>query len=193
MQFHYTPGYGYYAASPYGYYGVAPGYGAWGADWSGVSGYAQDPMSGYAEPVAYYAEDYAEPPASDQWGEAEMQQVGYYADQQPVGYYADEQQVGYYADEQPAGYYAAVPEMVGWGEQESPVGYYSDAPLDGYVRGGRPRFNPGCPMPTNVAGYGDSDHIDGYARPSTVNARCESFKPQPQTTGELPETFKPLW
>jgi hypothetical protein len=82
--------------------------------------------------------------------------------------------------------------MVGWGDQETPVGYYGEPPLAGYVRPGR-RFNPGCPMPTNVSGYGGPEHLDGYVRPRTVNAKCENFKPQPETTGELPETFRPIW
>jgi hypothetical protein len=203
MQFHYAPGYGYYAASPYGYYGAASGYGAWGSEWPGVSGYAQDPMSGYAEPVAYYADDgvgyyaddyttgyyaddyttgyYAEPPYGSQWGEPDVASVGYYAeDQPPMGYYADE----YYGDGQ---------EMVGWGEPETPMGYYGETPFEGYVRDVPPTFNAGCPMPANVAGYGEPEHFEGYVKPSTVNATCENFKPQPGTAGEVPETFRPLW
>jgi hypothetical protein len=156
-----------------------------------MSGYAQEPMSGYAEPVAYYAEEppmgyYAEEPPMGYY--AEEPPMGYYAEEPPMGYYADEQTVGYCSD----GYYADVPELVGWGDQETPMGYYGDDPFAGYVRAGRPQFNPGCPMPTNVAGYEDSP-LEGYARPRTVNAMCESFKPQPDTTGELPETFKPIW
>ena len=175
MQFHYAPGYGYYAAAPYGYY-------------------ADDSYGSYADD--YSMGCYGEPPEVPQWGEADVQPVGYYADD-PYGYYAEDL-YGYYADDQPMGYYADeyygdVPEMVGWGEPETPMGYYGDAPFDGYVRDVPPAFNAGCPMPTNVAGFGEQDHLEGYVKPRTVNATCQNFTPQPGTTGEVPETFRPLW
>ncbi len=216
MQFHYaqTPGYGYYSARPYGYYGATPGYGAWGSGWSGVPGYgyAAEPEIAQAGDVGYYADDYpmgyyADPWEGTQWGEADVQPVGYYAGEQPMGYYADGQPVGYYAEEQPVGYYAddypgyyAVEEpvgsyadgqeMVGWGEQE-PIGYY-EPHFEGYVREVPPAYNPGCPMPTNVAGFGDTS-LEGYVRPQDVSPTCENFKPQPSATAEAPETFRPLW
>ncbi len=187
MQFHYTPGYGYYAAGPYGYY-AQPWEGAqWGEpDVQPVGYYADDPYGYYAD--NYSMGYYGEPVDVSQWGEPDVQPVGYYADD-PYGYYADEQPMGYYADE----YYGDVPEMVGWGEPETPMGYYGEPPIEGYVRDVPPTFNAGCPMPTNVAGFGDQNHFDGYVKPSTVNATCQNFAPQPGTAGEVPETFRPLW
>jgi len=196
MQFHYAqpPGYGYYAAAdPYGYYAEPHEY----AQYEPVSGYAEAPGYGYyaaGDPYGYYAE----PPEPGSWAEPGMYGVPGYSQYEPVSGYAEPPEfaqyepVGYYADEYPFGYYADVPEMVGW-DGYTPMGYYGEPPFDGYVRDGRPTFNPGCPMPTNVAGFGDTDSLEGYVRPSTVNATCEQFTAQPGSAASVPETFKPLW
>ena len=63
----------------------------------------------------------------------------------------------------------------------------------GYVRETEPRYNAGCPMPTNVHGYGDVQAVDGYVRPSTVNPTCGQFTPQPKQSSVVPDGFKPLW
>jgi hypothetical protein len=207
MQFHYAqpPGYGYYAgATPYGYYAQPPGYGAWGGpEPCGMSGYAQyEPMGGYAQPpgYGYYAADpygyYAEPPDVGEWGEPEVYGApSGYAQYEPVSGYAQSQEfshfepVGYYADEYPVGNYAGAPEMVGWG---GPMGYYGEPPFEGYVRETPPTFNPGCPMPTNVAGFGEPP-LEGYVHPADVSPTCDNFTPQPGATTGVPETFRPLW
>ncbi|MGA7393493.1 MAG: hypothetical protein WCC08_23710 [Terrimicrobiaceae bacterium] len=72
--------------------------------------------------------------------------------------------------------------------------------VSGYVRETAEQpFNPGCPMPTNVAGfaeaepYAEAEPFAGYQRPGTVNPSCGQFTPQPGVTESWPETFKPLW
>ena len=54
--------------------------------------------------------------------------------------------------------------------------------MSGYVRQtSAPSYNPGCPIPTNVNGYGEAeqfaegDPFAGYQRPATVNASCGQF------------------
>jgi hypothetical protein len=212
MTFHATPdmgyyadpaGYGYYADSPemmgyyaaepeaYGYYGDQPDMG-WYADSPDI-GYYGDPDYGYyAQPdftTGYYGE-----PAMGYYGEPA---IGYYGDQyEPVGYYADEWPMGWYGDSlDMAGYSDYEP----LSEYADEVGYYGDQDLAGYVRQTAPAYNPGCPIPTNVAGYGeqeqfsDSDPFSGYQRPRSVNAKCEQFTPQPGVNDSVPETFRPLW
>ena len=96
--------------------------------------------------------------------------------------------------------------MVGYGEYEplsgypGGFGYYAEPEMSGYVRQtDAPPYNPGCPMPTNVAGFGEpeqfseGDPFAGYQRPSTVNPSCGQFTPQPGVSDFVPETFKPLW
>jgi hypothetical protein len=61
------------------------------------------------------------------------------------------------------------------------------------VRETEPPFNAGCPLPTNVAGFGESEDLAGYIRPTTVNAACGQFTGQPGQPPSVPETFKPLW
>src|SRR5229473_2609130 len=110
--------------------------------------YAQQPGYGY----------YAEAPEPGSWAEPGMYGVPGYSQYEPMSGYAESPEsaqyepVGYYADEYPAGYYSEVPEMVGW-DGYAPMGYYGAPPFEGYVRDGRPTFNAGCPMPTNVAGF----------------------------------------
>jgi len=143
-------------------------------------------MGYYSEPAGYGY--YAEP------------QDGYYGEHPDMGYYGEP--AGYYADEYPShpmGWYGN-PEMVGYGtyeplgESEQGVGYYGEPDIAGYVRETRsPRYNPGCPVPTNVAGFADADQLAGYQKPATVNPSCGQFTPPPGPSTELPETFRPLW
>jgi hypothetical protein len=205
MQFHYAepPEYGYYAEpDPYGYYGyygcnAAPSaYAGWG-QYEPMNGYgysyAEPPDMGYygqADPYGYYAEpyDYAGWGAPG-YGAARYEGYGEpeYAEYEPLnGYgepeYAEYEPVGYYADENPIGYYGDSPELVGWG----------DPAFEGYVRDGKPTYNPTCPMPTNVAGLGEAD-FDGYVHPGTVNPIVDTFTAQPGPTPGVPDTFRPLW
>jgi hypothetical protein len=123
---------------------------------------------------------------------------GYGAYAQPA--MAAHEPVGYISEEQPMGWYGE-PEMVGYADYEplaepypEGVGYYGEPDIAGYVREtATPAYNPGCPMPTNVAGFGEGEQFAGYQRPSTVNPTCEQFTPQPGITEAVPETFRPLW
>ena len=56
-----------------------------------------------------------------------------------------------------------------------------------------PTSDAGCPMPTNVAGFGEAQPLEGYVRPTEVSPACRDFTPQPGPTPSVPETFKPLW
>src|SRR6267142_3483526 len=174
------PAFGYFAQAPY--YG---GIGAWG-----------DPNPyGAAEPVGYFAEE---------------SPFGYYGEGFPLAGYGEPFPLGYYGEDphQPMGYYGNMPEMVGYGEPQMQfaeyypgVGYYGEpqfaerelADYAGYVRATAPAFNPGCPVPTNVAGFDEVNGFDGYVRPSTVNPSCDQITPQPGAAPSVPETFKPLW
>ena len=97
------------------------------------------------------------------------------------------------------GYYGQAPEMVGYGQyeplgEEYPVGGYAEPDIAGYVRETDPPFNAGCPLPTNVAGFGAAETLDGYERPRSVSATCDTFTPAPSPGPSAePETFKPLW
>jgi hypothetical protein len=201
MQYNYAepPEMGYYAEPPeMGYYGQPPEMGY----------YAEPEMGYYAEPseMGYYAQ----PPGMGYYGQfPEMgyyggQPVGYFADEPPLGYYGEDPPIGAYAEDPTMGYYGAMPEMVGYGEDPlaeayPDMGYYGEPDMSGYVRDTAPAFNPGCPLPTNVAGYGESDPygeaelMAGYTRPNEVSPSCEQFTPQPGPTPSVPETFKPLW
>src|SRR6266508_4398565 len=169
MRFHQTPEMGSYAEPEYGY--AEPDYGD----------YAEPDYGDYAEPEYGY---YGEP------------EYGYYAEPE----LAEQEPVGYFAEEQPYGWYGEPQEMVGYGEYEplseypEGVGYYGEPDVSGYVREvATPPFNPGCPMPTNVAGFGETEPFAGYTRPATVNPSCGQFTPQPGITQSVPETFRPLW
>ena len=83
--------------------------------------------------------------------------------------------------------------MVGYGEYE-PLGEdpYGEAELNGYVRPSR-MFNPGCPLPTNVAGFAESSPLEGYAPPRPVSPRVTNFVPPAAVAGGMPDTFRPLW
>jgi len=174
-------GYGYYGAPPsYGaYYGAVPAYGQYAEPQDGY--YAAAPQYyGYGDPAGYgyYAED--------------PQTVEYYGQAVPVTQYAQYAQPAPGAESEFAGYYADAPDAY-------PVQGYADptymGPEDqgmgGYVRSGPPRYNPGCMLPTNVAGYQEASELSGYTHPATVNAKCQGFTPQPAT--ESSEVFRPLF
>jgi hypothetical protein len=146
------PELGYYAEPPeMGYYGEPPEFG----------GYAQAP-----NPYGYYGE----PP-----------EMGWYAEPPEMAGYAEP--IEYYAEDMPmAGYgYAQMPEMVGYSEYEPlaedypGMSCYGEPDMSGYVRETRrPTYNPGCPIPTNVAGYGEAAPLEGYVRPAPVTAARSS-------------------
>jgi len=206
--------YGYYAepADHYGYYAApADGYGCYanlpeqyvGAEpvgyVAGHMGYYGDPyaMGGYGayEPMGYYGY-YGEPaPMEGYYGEPAPME-GYYGEAGPMEGYYGYTPMGYYAEGHEApGYsqYAPLaenhPEMGGYGAYGAGYG----EGYAGYVRETEPRYNAGCPMPTNVHGFGESGAVDGYVRPSTVNPTCDHLTPQPGQHGGLPDSFKPLW
>jgi hypothetical protein len=196
MRYYGDPGYGYYPQpeSTYGYYGE-PAMGHYGDQFEPVGYYADQPeMRYYGDPGYGY---YPQPEST----------YGYYGEP-AMGHYGDQfEPVGYYADEWPMGWYADSSDMSGYADYEPPlsdypqgVGYYAEPQMAGYVRQtATPSYNPGCPIPTNVAGYGgqeqfsDGDPLSGYQRPKSVNASCEQFTPQPGVRDFVPETFKPLW
>jgi len=131
--------------------------------------------------------------------------MGYYGEP-AYGYYGDPYgPVGYYADELPMGWYGDGSDMAGYDDYQplsdyaDEMSYYGDPTMEGYVRQTAPAYNPGCPIPTNVAGYGESEQLAaeepfaGYQRPMTVNPSCGQFTAQPGVSDSMPETFKPLW
>ena len=149
------------------------------------------PQHYFGKPMGYYGE----PPDYGYYGEAP--DYGYYAEPPDYGEY---EPVGYFAEEQPYGWYGEPGEMVGYGQYEPlseyphGVGHYGEPDISGYVRQVPvPPFNPGCPMPTNVAGFAEAEPFAGYTRPATVNPTCGQFTPQPGITEQVPETFRPLW
>ena len=195
-----------YGEDPYGAYGELPDLDGWGE----VDPYGEiDPGYGYAEvdpALGYYAED----PMMGYYAEDPM--MGYYAEDPMMARYDEVEPVGYYAQEPPLGEpypvegYASMPEMVGYGEpefadySEEPLaedypgmGYYGEPDMAGYVREAAPAYNPGCPLPTNVAGFEEADMLSGYMRPAEVGPTCTQFTPPPASDGSIPETFKPLW
>ena len=132
-------------------------------------------MAYYGEPaeVAYYGEPQEFADYGDGYSAAAPAGYGYYAEPPDYGYYGEQPEmgeyeppVGYYAEEQPMGGYAQAPEMVGYREyeplSESPesTGYYAEPDMSGYVRETAEQpFNPGCPMPTNVAGFDEAEPV----------------------------------
>jgi hypothetical protein len=153
-------------------------------------GWGQPDMYGQYEPMGYYAEEpylaedpygyYGETP--EMYGYSEPDPYGQY---EPMGYYAEEPYLAEdpYGEVDPYGNYAESPEMYGWGEPE----------MAGYTRDVPPAFNAGCPLPTNVSGFGETDPLAGYVQPGEVSPSCSGFTPQPGPTSSVPETFKPLW
>ena len=194
MRYNYSepPEMGYYAEpSEMGYYGESPEMGYY-AEPPDMSYYSQPPGMGY----------YAEPPDMGYYGGQEP--IGYFAEEPPLGYYGEYPAMGAYAEDPAMGYYGMMPEMVGYGEEPlaepySDMGYYGEPDMSGYMRDTASSFNAGCPLPTNVAGYGesdrysDADQMAGYARPTDVSPTCGQFTSQPGPTPSVPETFKPLW
>jgi hypothetical protein len=199
--------YGYYAEDPYlaqGYaYGEVDPYGYY-AETPEVYGYGEPDIYGQYEPVGYFAEEpylaeeipygetdpygevdpygyYAEQPEMYGWGEPDV-----YGQYEPMGYYGEEPYLSEeipYGETEPYGYYAQSPEMYGYGEPD----------ISGYVRDTAPTFNAGCPLPTNVSGFGEAQPFEGYVTPTEVSPSCSNFTPQPGATASVPETFKPLW
>jgi hypothetical protein len=220
MPYHYgdPSAVGYYGDDAYGFYAQPPEVSGWGespyygqaeptyGDYEplgyyaepGTYGYYAAPGYGACQPVGYYADEtYGE---ADPYGEYET--VGYYAEPDTYGYYAQPEPYGYYAqpeyaEYEPVGYYGDGGEMVGYGAEpfEYPgADYYGGGPdFEGYVRDAAPTFNAGCPVPSNVAGYGDAEHLEGYVRPTEVSPSCGNFTPQPGPTASVPETFRSLW
>jgi len=194
-----------YGEYPYGAYGEPPDFAGWGqvAPQGGI-----DPGYGYAEvdpALGYYAEDplvgyYAEDPMVGAYSEDPL--MAGYDEVDPVGYYAEEPPLG---EPDPVEGYVSMPEMVGYGEPEFAdyaeeplaedypgMGHYGEPDMSGYVREAAPAYNPGCPLPTNVAGFEEADLLSGYVRPAEVGPTCTQFTPPP-SDGSVPETFKPLW
>lgn len=193
--------YGYYAEPEYMYGQYDPGYGS-------VGYYAEDPYLseqypyGEVDPYAYGY--YAEPEYPYGQVEPGYEPVGYYAAEDPYlaqeypygevdpyGYYAEPEYP--YGEYEPMEGYGQMPEMFGYDEYEPLQEYYPEPGTAGYVREMSPSFNAGCPLPTNVSGFGEEESLQGYIRPSTVNATCGQFNPQPGAEPPMPETFKPLW
>ncbi len=202
-------GYGY--ADPYGY-GEPYGYAGYG--YAGPYAYAADPYA-YALPYGYgYPEDTQAYAGYGEYAEP----YGYYAD--PYGYpetppdqfdgYAEDETVGYYPQDDPFNGYAAEPEdaMAGgayadpYGEDPAPYdamnGYAAEGDelaggdYAGYVRSRRDRCAAGCMAPTGVAGPEDGA-FDGYTAPAGAGASCGDFRPGPDATAEVPDTFRPPW
>jgi hypothetical protein len=142
-------------------------------------------MPGYGqyEPVGWY-------------GQApEMSGYGQY---EPVGWYGQAPEMSGYGQYEPVGWYGQAPEMPGYGQYEPLAeGYqeaaYGEPDFAAYVRDARPSFNPGCPMPTNVAGFEETPPLEGYVRPRPVTPTCERFTPEPGPSPSPPDTFKALW
>ena len=190
-------GYGYFADEPYqtyGYYGATPEQAGWGQP---------EPYPPYGPGYGYYGPLYGQ-------GQPEpYEPVGYYADEYlPAGYSDEYPPLGYYADdvypsvedyEPTVGWYGQPvmpPDYLQYGappEEYPSMGYYGGPEYAGYVRDVPPPFNAGCPLPTNVAGFGAEEQLEGYVRPAEVSPTCERFTPQPGPTPGVPETFRPLW
>jgi hypothetical protein len=168
--------YGY--AAPFGYYAQAP-YTDLGED--PFAAYAEDPLGEYDEYDDY--DDYSEDPLGDEpYGE---EPYGEYAED-PFSAYAEQPFAGYAED--PYGEagdgYGMMPEMVGYGEEPP-------AAMGGYVPDVPSPFNAGCPLPTNVNGFGEPP-LEGYQRPRHVSPRVTAFRPA-DAPASSPEAFRPLW
>ena len=170
----YDPGYGpvgYYAEDPYlshqyPYGEVDPyGYG-YGYGYYAVPEYPYGQVEPGYEPVGYYA-------AEDPY----LAQEYPYGEVDPYGYYAEPEYP--YGEYEPMEGYGQMPEMFGYDEYEPLEEYYPEPGTAGYVRQSAPSFNAGCPLPTNVSGFGEEEPLQGYVRPATVNASCGQFNPQP--------------
>jgi hypothetical protein len=202
------PDLGYYGDPPaaygYGYYGEPPDLGWYGdyAEGPEVAGFAQGP-----DPFGYYAQPpemsgyggYGYPPGYGGYG---YPGYGAYAEPADVaGYGGYGGYYGGYGEADPMFGYGQAPEMVGYSNyheyeplSESPeYGACGEPDFAGYVRTQRrPPWNPGCPAPTNVSGFGEPP-LEGYGKPRGVNPVVKQFDPQPPGTAKEPETFRPLW
>jgi hypothetical protein len=193
--------YGYYGEPEYTYGQYDPGYGP-------VGYYAEDPYLSHQYPYGdvdpYTYGYYAEPGYGYGQHEPGYEPVGYYAAEDPYlaqeypygqvdpyGYYAEPEYP--YGEYEPMEGYGQMPEMVGYDQYEPLQEYYPEPGTSGYVREAAPSFNAGCPMATNVSRFGEEEPLQGYVQPSTVNATCGQFNPQPGPEPSVPETFKPLW
>ena len=209
------PPLGYYAdpAELYGYYGEpvqpqVPLEGYYG--YYGEPVQPQVPLEGY---YGYYGEP-AQPtyPLEGYYGyydepaQPTYPLEGYYSyyGEPPQPSYPVEGYYGNYGEPAPAplpleGYYGSFTEMPGYAQyartpESSGVSYYGEPDLAGYLRAHAPTYNAGCPMPTNVAGFAEAAMpLDGYVKPSSVNAECEQLTPQPASGSPASEYFKPLW
>src|SRR5262249_42454540 len=106
------------------------------------------------------------------------------------GGYGDYSEYGDYAD---YGEYGDYGDYGDYGADYSEFAEPSHHDVAGYVRDIPSAFNAGCPMPTNVAGFGEVDSLEGYVKPGPVSPACQGFEPQPGPTPSVPETFRPLW
>ncbi len=218
MQFGYGPyGLGYYA-DPYGYYEAPPGgyaappsgYAAPYAGYEAPYGYYAEPQPGGwgsvpAQPGGEL--EYAEDDPFGYWG------AGYGDDGYGYGYGygANQLEADPYAYAEPydpsGGYGWYAEDDMGeddFGEDEFGEGEFGEGEFaeddptagygySGYVRGGQSPFNAGCPIPTNVAGFGEAETVEGYGPPPRVGATCDRFTAQGGGPAEAPETFRPLW
>jgi hypothetical protein len=193
----------------YGYYGEPEQiYGQYDPGYGPVGYYAEDPYLSHQYPYGeldpYTYGYYAEPEYPYGQVEPGYEPVGYYAAEDPYlaqeypygevdpyGYYAEPEYP--YGEYEPMEGYGQMPEMFGYDEYEPLQEYYPEPGTAGYVRQSAPSFNAGCPLPTNVSGFGEEEALQGYVRPSTVNASCGQLNPQPGAEPSMPETFKPLW
>ncbi len=200
------------------YYAGQPGmgyYAGWPAGYAGYSADPNDGMQGYGQVYPY---GYAEAPELMGWGYPYGVAPGY-TEPEPVGYYADEVPMGYtgepegYGETDAYGDYGLAPQgditmpypprrprpqggRVSGLDQtyiDPSVQGYADPEMAGFVRDGEPRFNAGCPMPTNVAGYEEAAPLEGYVAPRGVSPSCGNLSPGPMPSGSEPETFRPLW
>jgi len=192
MRFHEAPEMGYYGEPPemgyYGYYAEPPPELGYYAQPSGMGYYGEPPELGYYAQVPQPYGYYGEPP--EMGGYAEPPEMGY---AEPVEYYAEETPMSGYG-------YAQMPEMVGYSEYEPlaedypGMSCYGEPDISGYVREvRRPPYNPGCPIPTNVAGYSESAPLEGYVRPAPTSPSCDNLTPPPGGSSPVPDTFRPLW
>lgn len=180
-------GYGY-ADPSFGYADPTMGY----ADPS--MGYADPTMGAYAaDPFAAYAADpmmgaYADPSmgAYGEWGDVgDVAEWGAYDGYGDVGGYGA---FGEYADYGDYGDIAEMDHMQGYDGMDD---YAAEPGVQGYVRDVPSPHNAGCPLPTNVNGFGDVG-LEGYQRPRGVNPRVTSFT-SPDLPPSSPEAFRPLW
>ena len=191
--------YPYGEVDPYGSYAQVPELLGWGPPYA----YGEvEPGYGQYEPMGYFAEEYPLASYGDEYplgNYAEDYLTAGYGAEYPVGAYAEDYPYQSLGEFLPVEGYHEMPEMVGYGQyepfaEEYPgMMHYGEPDIAGYVRDTPPIFNAGCPMPTNVAGVGEVQPLEGYVAPMEVSPSCEHFTPQPGPTPSVPETFRPLW